>query len=160
MTADTLTRRRLNRATLARQLLLARAEVSAVEAVEASAQDYRALRMVLQPAMTQAMRVLADEHRGLVVTSNLRVRSTFLVDGFVRGTWEVRRTRSAATLRLAPFQALPRRAAGELAEEGEALLRFAEEDADSFDIEVTEPRDPLAGRQARWSAAQAASRPR
>jgi Winged helix DNA-binding domain len=83
-------------------------------------------------------RVLADEHRGLVVTRNLRVRPTFLVDGFVRGTWEVRRTRGAATLRLAPFQALPRRAAGELAEEGEALLRFAE-DADSFDIEVTKP---------------------
>jgi Winged helix DNA-binding domain len=83
-------------------------------------------------------RVLADEHRALVVTRNLRVRATFLVDGFVRGTWEVKRTREAATLRLAPFQALPRRAMGELAEEGEALLRFAEPDADGFDMEVIE----------------------
>jgi hypothetical protein len=84
-------------------------------------------------------RVLADEHRALVVTKNLRVRATFLVDGFVGGTWEVNRTRKAATLRLAPFQALPRHAVGELAEEGEALLRFAEAEADRFDIEVIQP---------------------
>ena len=32
-------------------------------------------------------RVLADEHRGAVVTKNLRVRATFLWDGFVCGTW-------------------------------------------------------------------------
>jgi hypothetical protein len=34
VTADTLTRRHLNRATLARQLLLARARLSTVQAVE------------------------------------------------------------------------------------------------------------------------------
>jgi len=83
-------------------------------------------------------RVLADEHRGLVVTRTLRVRATFLVDGLVAGTWEVKRTRDAARLRLAPFQALPRRAVGELAEEGEALLRFAEADADTLHVEVVE----------------------
>jgi len=82
--------------------------------------------------------VLADEHRGLVVTRTLRVRATFLVDGLVAGTWEVKRTRDAARLRLAPFQALPRRAVGELAEEGEALLRFAEADADTLHVEVVE----------------------
>ena len=32
-------------------------------------------------------RVLADEHRGFVVTKNLRVRATFLWDGFACGTW-------------------------------------------------------------------------
>jgi hypothetical protein len=66
------------------------------------------------------------------------VRAAFLVDGFVGGTWDVNRTRKAATLRLAPFQALPRRAVSELAEEGEALLRFAEPDADTFAVEVIE----------------------
>jgi hypothetical protein len=50
----------------------------------------------------------------------------------------VKRTREAATLRLAPFQALPRRAVSELAEEGEALLRFAEADADTFHVEVVQ----------------------
>jgi winged helix DNA-binding protein len=83
-------------------------------------------------------RVLADEHRGLVVTKNLRVRAAFLVDGFVGGTWDVNRTRKAATLRLAPFHALPHRAVSELAEEGEALLRFAEPDAETFAVEVIE----------------------
>lgn len=83
-------------------------------------------------------RVLADEHRGLVVTKNLRVRATFLVDGFVGGSWDVHRTRKAATLRLAPFQALPRRAVSQLAEEGEALLRFAAGDAETFAVELIE----------------------
>jgi len=91
-------------------------------------------------------RVLADEHRGLVVTKNLRVRATFLVDGFVGGTWDVKRTRNAATLRLAPFQALPHRAVSELAVEGEALLRFAEADADTVHVEVVGGADRDQGR--------------
>ena len=32
-------------------------------------------------------RLVADEHRGKLVTKNLRVRAAFLVDGFVQGTW-------------------------------------------------------------------------
>ena len=44
-------------------------------------------------------RVLADEHRNLVkVQGNLRVRATFLVDGFVGGTWRTERKRATATL--------------------------------------------------------------
>jgi hypothetical protein len=56
----------------------------------------------------------------------------------VAGTWDVNRTRKAATLRLAPFEALPRRAVSQLAEEGEALLRFAEGDAETFAVELIE----------------------
>ena len=78
-------------------------------------------------------RVLDDAYRGLVVTKNLRVRATFLWDGFVRGTWEVDRKKDVAKLRLLPFEALPKRALKELAAEGEALLRFVEEDAAIFD---------------------------
>jgi hypothetical protein len=81
-------------------------------------------------------RVLADEHRSLVVTRNLRVRATFLWDGLVRGTWEVERKQGSATLRLAPFEPLPERAATELAAEGEALLRFFEEDATELEVEI------------------------
>jgi hypothetical protein len=81
-------------------------------------------------------RVLADEHRGVVVTKNLRVRSTFLWDGVVRGTWEIKRKRVAATLHLAPFEPLPKGAADALAAEGEALLRFVEEDAGTFDVQL------------------------
>jgi hypothetical protein len=81
-------------------------------------------------------RVLADEHRPLVVTKNLRVRATFLWDGFVRGTWEVERKKGSAVLKLTPFEPLPKRAVKELAAEGEGLLRFVEEDADTFHAEV------------------------
>ncbi len=81
-------------------------------------------------------RLLADEHRARVVTKNLRVRATFLWDGVVAGTWEVTRKRGAATLRMTPFEALPKRAVGELTAEAEALLRFAEEDAKDVAVEV------------------------
>jgi hypothetical protein len=81
-------------------------------------------------------RVLADEHRTSVVTKNLRVRATFLWDGFVAGTWEVQRKRNAATLSIAPFERLPSRAVTELTTEGEALLRFVEEGATAFEVKL------------------------
>ncbi len=84
-------------------------------------------------------RVLADEYRSSVVTKNLRVRATFMWDGFVRGTWDVERKKKSATLRMTPFQALPKRAANALADEGEALLRFVEDDATTFDVKVLGP---------------------
>ena len=82
-------------------------------------------------------RVLADEHRDRVkVAGNLRVRATFLVDGFVAGTWRVERRRKTATLHLAPLVPLSRQASDELVAEGEALVRFIDEDADSFAVIV------------------------
>jgi hypothetical protein len=80
-------------------------------------------------------RLLADEHRGRITTKNLRVRATFLWDGMVRGTWSAERKRGAAKLVVAPFEQLPRGAREGLREEGEALLRFVEPDADSFAVE-------------------------
>ena len=84
-------------------------------------------------------RVLADEHRGAVVTKNLRVRPTFLWEGFVRGTWDLERKKGAAALVVTPFEALPKRAARALEEEGEALLRFAEEDAAEVEVRLGAP---------------------
>lgn len=83
-------------------------------------------------------RVLADSHRGLVVTKNLRVRATFLWDGFVRGTWDLERKRGIATLRLRPFESLPMDAVNALCDEGEALLRFVEPEATTLQVEVGE----------------------
>ena len=74
-------------------------------------------------------RVIADEHRALVTTKNLRVRATFLVDGSVAGTWTIDVKRKLATLRIAPFATLGTRVRAALAEEGEALVRFAEPEA-------------------------------
>ncbi|WP_437692915.1 winged helix DNA-binding domain-containing protein [Sorangium sp. So ce176] len=80
-------------------------------------------------------RVIADEHRGrIVLSANLRILPTFLVDGFVAGTWTIERKKASATLVVAPFEALSRGARDQLAEEGEALLRFVEEDASLFDV--------------------------
>jgi hypothetical protein len=70
------------------------------------------------------------------VTKNLRVRATFLFDGFVRGTWEVGRKKAAASLVITPFEALPRAAVKALVSEADALLRFLEEDASTFDVRL------------------------
>ena len=85
-------------------------------------------------------RVLANEHRNLVkVTGNLRVRATFLIDGFVSGTWRTERKRGSATMSLVPFVSLSQPDLAALAEEGEALLRFMEDDATRFEVNLAEP---------------------
>lgn len=78
-------------------------------------------------------RIVADEHKGEVTTKNLRVRATYLVDGFVAGTWQIKRTAKKATLQLTPFVETPLET---LEEEGLAALAFAEPDAASFALEV------------------------
>jgi hypothetical protein len=84
-------------------------------------------------------RVLADEHKGRVVTRNLRVKATFLWDGMVAGTWALAKARGTATLRLEPFGKLPRGAAKALTAEAEALLAFAEPAASGYAVEVGAP---------------------
>ena len=71
-------------------------------------------------------RVIADEHRPLVTTKNLRVKATFLVDGVVAGIWTLGVKRRVATLELQPFGRLGKRVVKALTAEGEALARFAE----------------------------------
>jgi hypothetical protein len=79
-------------------------------------------------------RLLDDEHRPLVVTKNLRVKATFLVDGRVAGTWKSERKGKKATLTLEPFARLRKKDGAALETEAEALLRFVEEEAAAFDI--------------------------
>lgn len=69
-------------------------------------------------------RVIPDEHRSRVFLSAGRVRATFLVDGFVAGTWKVEKERGAARLTIEPFEPLPDRVCEALDEEGERLLNF------------------------------------
>jgi hypothetical protein len=90
-------------------------------------------------AHSDRTRVLADEHRGLVTTKNLRVRVTFLSDGFAAGTWNVERKRDTAMLRMTPFEPLSDAAAAETDAGGEELLRFVEEDAGSFLVKIMAP---------------------
>ncbi|MCW3059332.1 MAG: hypothetical protein JWQ02_1153, partial [Capsulimonas sp.] len=83
-------------------------------------------------------RIISDEYRPQVVTKNLRVLATFLVDGYAAGLWTIERKKRAATLTLKPFAPLSETAAGDLAAEGEKLLRFAEEDADTYAIQIVD----------------------
>jgi len=81
-------------------------------------------------------RVIADEHRPRVVLKNLQVRATFLVDGFVAGAWKVERKKKSAVLVLEPFGKLAKKALADLEREGDALLRFVEEDAEVRAVRV------------------------
>jgi hypothetical protein len=74
-------------------------------------------------------RVVADAHRPRLVSKNLQVAATFLVDGMVAGTWTVAKARGAATVTLRPFAAIPARARRALEGEGETLARFVEPEA-------------------------------
>lgn len=67
-------------------------------------------------------RVIADEHRPLVATKNLRIKATFLVDGMVAGTWSMKATKTRATVTLESFRRLPETVAAE----AEAVARFLE----------------------------------
>ena len=67
------------------------------------------------------------------------VPATFLVDGFVRGTWKTERTRGKATLVIEPFEPLSKKDRDALAAEGERLIRFTGEDAEAFEVRFTEP---------------------
>jgi hypothetical protein len=79
-------------------------------------------------------RIIADEHRSVVITKNAMVLPTFLVDGFVAGTWKAARVRKQATLTVCPFAPLSVTAKSELAAEGERLLRFLEPEAEGIDV--------------------------
>lgn len=79
-------------------------------------------------------RVIADAHRSQVYLPGLRVRATFLVDGFVRGGWKIEKTKSVATLVIEPFDSLTKQNRDALTEEGERLVRFVEGSAKAFAV--------------------------
>lgn len=79
-------------------------------------------------------RIIADQDRPRIVTRNLQVRATVLVDGVVSGTWSTQKKRKTATLQLAPFRTWTRTTRAELEQEGEALLTFIEPDASTREI--------------------------
>jgi hypothetical protein len=71
--------------------------------------------------------------RGLV-TRTQESLNTFTIDGFVAGSWVVRRERVAATLAITPLEPLSKRDAAALADEGERLLAFLAADATTRDV--------------------------
>jgi hypothetical protein len=57
------------------------------------------------------------------------VPGTILVDGFVRGTWKITKTRKTATLSIEPYAPIAKPDREALEEEGYRLLTFAAPDA-------------------------------
>ena len=84
-------------------------------------------------------RIVAAEHRRAIASRNGMVPATFLVDGFVRGTWKVARDRGEATLRIEPFEHLPKQDREALTKEGEGLLRFVTDGAGNAEVRFVEP---------------------
>ncbi len=83
-------------------------------------------------------RVIADDYRKAIASKNGMVPATMLVDGFVRGTWKAERTRKRAKISIRPFERLPKGDRDALIEEGERLVRFVGEDAESFEVRFDE----------------------
>jgi hypothetical protein len=115
--APALTTRQLNRATLARQMLLARETTTTVAAVERLAG------------------LQAQLARPPFVGLWTRIEG-FQREDLVRPLRERQIIRAAATLVLEPFGKLAKKVLAELEREGDALLRFVEEDAHETGVRV------------------------
>ena len=80
-------------------------------------------------------RVIASDHRKQLSTLNGMPPGTVLLDGFVSGTWKIKRSRTTAVLRVESFVALPKRDRSALSEEGAKLLNFAASDVAKHEIQ-------------------------
>jgi Winged helix DNA-binding domain len=81
-------------------------------------------------------RIIADEHRRRLITSNGRVYGTVLVDGFVRATWKIQRSATAATLVVETLERLSRPEIAEVKREGAGLLDLAAPDVRDHRLRV------------------------
>jgi len=81
-------------------------------------------------------RFVAKGLRSRVFLPGLRIAATVLVDGFVAGTWKLERKKDVATVTVEPFAPFPARLRKEVTAEAEALLRFAEPEARSLEVQV------------------------
>jgi hypothetical protein len=64
----------------------------------------------------------------------LRVAATFLVDGFVRGTWKIEKSNNSEALVVNPFESLTRKSRAALESEAKSLVRFIEADSKTFEV--------------------------
>lgn len=79
-------------------------------------------------------RVMPDAYRKHVYLSAGRVRATVLVDGMVGAVWKITRHKATATLTIEALAPFPDEAA--VLAEGERLLRWVEDDAETYAVEV------------------------
>jgi hypothetical protein len=82
--------------------------------------------------------IMPERVRHIVVGQNESI-STYLIDGFVAGTWQVRRERGRATLVARPLVRHSKREERALLEEAEGLLAFLAGDLASRDVAIGSP---------------------
>ncbi|MCU0498215.1 MAG: winged helix DNA-binding domain-containing protein [Anaerolineae bacterium] len=82
-------------------------------------------------------RVIADEYRSKVFLSAGRVIGTFLIDGFVAGSWKITVKKETATLTLTPFAPITHNADQEqLVAESDQLVRWVEPHAEYYQVKL------------------------
>jgi hypothetical protein len=74
-------------------------------------------------------RIVGEDARRRIMTSNGLIPGTVLLDGFVSGTWKIERATGRAVLRIQPFRKLSRADTKSLTLEGDRLLEFGAADA-------------------------------
>ncbi len=84
-------------------------------------------------------RFVPDAYRAGVFKAGLRVASTFLIDGLVRGAWKIERKKATATLVLTPFASLTGTDRAALVAEGEQLAAFVAPAASKYDVRWDKP---------------------
>ncbi len=77
-------------------------------------------------------RVMTDENRALLFAAkNDAPMPALLVDGFVRGTWKLAKSRTSATLTIRPYARLSKKDSSAVLAEAERLLAFAAAEVES-----------------------------
>lgn len=83
-------------------------------------------------------RIVSEEDRKRLMTANAVLPGTFLVDGYIHGTWKIERSGDTARLVLRPFRPIPSIHLQDLLDEAARLLTFAAGDVPDHDIQVLE----------------------
>jgi hypothetical protein len=84
---------------------------------------------------TDRTRVMADEHRRrLFGVKNGVFPGTFLVDGFLRGSWRITTQRKSAVLTIMPWARTTKKDLAALTAEGGRMLTFAAPAAETRDV--------------------------
>jgi hypothetical protein len=87
---------------------------------------------------TDRRRIMTDESRAaLFATKNDAPMPAFLIDGFVRGTWKLDRTRTTATAHIRPFGKLSKKDASAVAAEAARLLDFTDPDGRTHEVRLS-----------------------
>ncbi len=81
-------------------------------------------------------RVISDEHRKVVISQNGLVKGTILVGGFVKGFWDIKTAKKAATVVITPFERIPKRDAAALESSANRLVRWAHPTAETHTVQV------------------------